>query len=161
MLVKMKRTAFDSLNHFALGWACIEPTIQQIRGKNLTIKSQVYEQLTSGQRALLMFWIIYGHTRNGVAQFYDEVGLLLSQIDIWSELKKGLDHFKDSEMISLIGEMENLYRALDGNKYSDDSEFHATLNRLDSALQKIIPSTFKKISDYIRNNPSEFVQLDK
>lgn len=69
MLVKMKRTQFNSLDHITLAWKCIEPTIQQIRGKNLNVKSQVYAQLTQGQKALLMFWILYGHTRNGVARF--------------------------------------------------------------------------------------------
>ncbi|OPX81436.1 MAG: hypothetical protein A4E52_02206 [Pelotomaculum sp. PtaB.Bin013] len=35
MLVTMERQIFKSFDHVALGWACIEPTIQQIRGKIL------------------------------------------------------------------------------------------------------------------------------
>jgi len=89
--IYIKRLDFNSLNDKVLGWTCIEPTIQKIQGKNISIKSQVYAQLTSGQKSLLLFWILYGHTRNGIIQFFDEVDYFLVNIDIWIEFK---DKFK-------------------------------------------------------------------
>ena len=66
MLVTTKRQVFDSLDHAALAWMCIEPTHLQIRGKTPTMKSQVIAQLTPGQQALLMFHVLYGHAGNSV-----------------------------------------------------------------------------------------------
>ena len=51
MLVTMKRQVFNSLDHVALGSVCIEPTLQQIRGKSPTVKSQVLAQKLHQQRA--------------------------------------------------------------------------------------------------------------
>lgn len=55
MLVKMRRQVFDSLEDTALRGACFEPFIPKIRGKDDTVKLQVYKELTTGQKALFMF----------------------------------------------------------------------------------------------------------
>lgn len=88
MSATMKWQLFDSLDDVELAKVSIEPTIQQIRGKALTVKARVYAQLTIGKRALLMFWILYGHSRNGMTQFFCEVDYLLSEM--WPELKAGM-----------------------------------------------------------------------
>lgn len=54
-----------------------EPTIQQVRGKNFVVKSEVYSHLTTGKRALLMFQMLYGHTSKGVEEFYSHLSYLL------------------------------------------------------------------------------------
>lgn len=176
MLVTMKRPVFDTLDDVALGWACIEPTIQQIRGKELNVKSQVYAQLTAGQRGLLMFWVLYGHARNGVAQFYSEVEYLLAHADLWSELKLGLSYFGDDAMLRLIEKMEGVYsvlvaknrlggaelRSACAQNLHGDSELPATVavDRLDVMYNETAPATLKRISAYIRKNPGEFVQIE-
>lgn len=38
VLVSMKSLVYDELDDEALGWACIKPTILQIRGKDPTVK---------------------------------------------------------------------------------------------------------------------------
>ena len=70
MLVRIKLKDFETLNASALIWTCIEPTIHKIRGKNFVVKSEAYSQLNAGQRALLMFQILYGPTSTGVGEFY-------------------------------------------------------------------------------------------
>lgn len=102
------------------------------------------------------------------------MAFLFSQIDPWTELKTGLGYFKDDEMVNLLKEMEEVYRVLKGRKQLDDSEMvrlanadldddpelYSKLNRLDSILQKIVPETIRRIGDYIRSNPNEFVELE-
>lgn len=109
MLVTMDRAAFEALDHAALAWARIESAILRIRGKEPKLKRQVCAELTAGQRALLMFWVLQGHARNGVAQSYQEVAYLLAEADIWRELKASLSYFGDEAMLRLVEEMERLY----------------------------------------------------
>ncbi len=165
---------FDSLDDVEFGKACIEPTIQQIRGKDLTVKARVYAQLAIGQRALLMFWILYGHSHNGVIQFYCEVDYLLSQTELWSELKTGMRFFGDDAMLGLLEEMERVYRVLESRisqerttrrnisakDINDDAGLYTSVCRLDAMYHEIAPATLKRVCAFIRNNPGAFIQIE-
>lgn len=169
MLVEIKRKTFNSLNDIDLGWACIEPTIQKVRGRDLNIKSQVYNQLTHGQQSLLMFWVLYGHSRNGIIQFYNEMDYLLTEIGIWPELRKSMLYFGNNDMLELLKEIENMYYILQRNQLenskmeiistNNDPELLLAVDQLDKKFHKIIQSLFKKIGKFIRENPNEFVYL--
>lgn len=174
MLVKMKRQVFDKLDDISLIWACIEPTIQQIRGKNFAVKSEVSTHLTTGQRALLMFQMLYGHTIKGVAEFYSHVSYLLSKKGVWSELKNGIEYFSDYSMMRLLGEMEEVYHVLEENYLKEgadcfniyisdidkNSELQTLIDRHDAMLLEILPTTINLIGTYIRSRPGEFVQFE-
>lgn len=69
MLAEIERKSFFSMDDRSLIWVCAEPTIRQIRGKDLAIKSEAYGTLNKGQQALLMFQILAGHSTYGVAEF--------------------------------------------------------------------------------------------
>ena len=173
MLVAMNHQVFDSLDEVSLIWACIEPTIQKIRGKNFAIKADAYTHLTIGQQALLMFQILYGHTSIGVTEFYCLIPYLPSKGGIWQELKKGMQHFEDYSMLQLLSKMERDYYALEEkalregiesldvciNNLGKDSELLSTIRQHDIIFNETIPKTIKLISSYIRNNPSEFIQF--
>ncbi len=175
MLVTMKRQLFESLGDIELANACIGPTIEQIRGKDVTVKARVYAQLTIAQRALLMFWVLYGHSQGGVAQFYCEVDYLLSQPEMWPELKAGMRFFGDDAMAELLEEMEQVYRVLESRisqenitrrnvsakDIDDDAELHTVVRRLDAMYREIAPATPKRVYAYIRNNPGEFLQIEE
>lgn len=122
MLVTMKQQVFGSLDDDSLIWACIEPTIQKIRGKDFSVKGNVYTELSVGQRALLMFQIIYGHTSNGITEFYCLVPYLPSGRGIWQELKKGMQYFGSYSMLKLLGEMERDYYALEEKSLAEGIE---------------------------------------
>lgn len=175
MLVTMRREMFESLDNAALAWACIEPTIQQIRGKPVKLKQQVYARLSGGQRALLMFWVLTGHAQHGVLQFYSEVSYLLAQADIWQEMKAGMGYFGADDMVRLIEEMEALYRALEANPLPGDTVWHgapaegglgnqpellAAVDRLDIMLRKIAPAAPQRIGAFIRRAPDQFVRIE-
>lgn len=155
MLVTVKRKDFEAMNDPSLIWTCIEPTIQKIRGKNFTIKSEAYLQLNEGQKALLMIQILYGHTLHGVEEFYSHLSYLLSNKGMWSQLKNGMLYFGAYDMIRLLDEMNTVYDDLKTGKLPS----YSTLSRLDVLLNEILPSVISMVGSYIRSNPEQFVQF--
>ncbi|OPX81435.1 MAG: hypothetical protein A4E52_02205 [Pelotomaculum sp. PtaB.Bin013] len=139
-------------------------------GKDFTVKSKVYEQLTLGQRALLMFWVLYGHAHS-TAEFYWFVSYYISELKVWPEIKSGIQYFGDDAMYRIYKEIEGVVKArnqeIRGKRrkdtvidLDDNSELFATVDRLYKLYPKIAPETIKRISTYIRNNPDEFVLLE-
>ena len=150
MLGMIDKQVFDSLEENALIWACIHPLIHEIRGKDPIIKTEVYSSLTKGQRALLMFQILYGHTREGAAELFGMEDLL-SIKGIWGELQNSMRFFGDNGMLSILQEMEDSYK----NRKNGRN----TMSSLDKKLQARMPETIKLICGYIRSNPAEFVRF--
>ncbi len=171
MLVTMKRQVLDSLDPAALGWACIEPTLQQIHGKKPTVKSQVLAQLTPGQQALFLFRVLYDHAGNSAADLYCWVSYLLKESETWSAIKAGSRYFGDDAMLQLLEEIEGSLEAMhpqgDAPRHDalpwdldDDLELFASMSQLNATFHNIAPETLKLIGEYIRNNPSEFVLIE-
>lgn len=161
MRVAINRHEFDTLESNTLAWACIEPVIQQIYAKDFTVKAQVYAQLTVGQRALLMFKMLHGHTNYGVTEFFDLIPHLPGQSQVWGELQSGMVYFGDEAMLHLLQKMEQVYHALKtGKQHADDLEFRAAVESLNERYFEVAPLTLKRIGAFIRNNPHEFVQIE-
>ncbi|NLI92921.1 MAG: hypothetical protein GX434_12210 [Peptococcaceae bacterium] len=166
ILVTIERKAFYFLGNPELGWACIEPTIKKIRGKNSTIKTQVYSELTKGQKALLMFRVLYDHARNSEEEFYSWINILLNEPHSWSEIKVGLRYFQDDSMLQFLDETEsflNKKNELLNNEHSQNRGISSLIypNGEDfySVFCKITQETINLIGTYIRNNPEEFVRF--
>lgn len=161
MLAAMNKELFNSLDNASIIWACIEPTIKKIRGKDFTVKRDAYDELTMGQRALLMFQIIYGHTSSGILQFFSYVPYVPSGKGIWHELKKAMEYFKDYSMLKIFSELEKDYLAFEEKIHAaDDPELVSAIEQHDKMYRDTIPETIKLIGTYIRNNPSEFVKFE-
>jgi hypothetical protein len=173
MLVTVKQKDFEEWNDTLLIWKCIEPTILQIRGKNFTIKSEAYSHLTAGQRALLMFQMLYGHTSTGIEDFFSHQSYLLSNQGVWSQQEKGMQYFGDCDMVQLLERMEAVYLSLTTEEFKANVEQHnvpitgidkgvelsETLSLLNKSLRDTLPLTIKRVAAYIRNNVDEFVQI--
>jgi len=158
-LLKIKRSSFESFDDKTLAWTCIEPIIEKIRGKNLSLKSHVYAQLTTGQQSLLYFWIVYGHAQHGILHFFKEVDYILSDTNSWNEMRNAFSHLGTNDLLNLIEKIENAYDFYIPNKDNFSSDFLLLIKNLDNAYSKIIPNALKQISNYIRNNPNEFVSF--
>lgn len=173
MLVAVKRKDFKEWNDSLLIWKCIEPTIQQIRGRNFVVKSEAYSRLTKGQRALLMFQMLYGHTSNGVEEFYSHQSYLLSNEGVWSQLKIGMQYLGDCDMVQILEKMDIVYHSLKTEELKESAEQHnassaatdknaelsSSMSLLNKSLSDTIPITIKLVATYIRNNAEEFVQF--
>jgi len=175
MLVTMKRQVFNSLDHAALGRACIEPTLQQMHRINLnpTMRSQVLAQLTPGQQALFLFHVLYDHVGNSAyaADFYWWVSHLLTEAKKWSGIKGGLRYFGDDAMLQLLEEIESLlgarHQQADAGQsdvlpwdLDHDPELFASISQFNATFHEISPMTLKLIGVYIRNNPGQFVLIE-
>jgi len=177
MRVAMKREAFDALAPGALAWEAIEPVMQAIRAKGPAAQSAEFAagfaaQLTSGQRALLPFWVLYGHSRSGITEFYDAIPDMPGQVAIWSKLKTAMRYFNDDTILQLVEDMETLYYNLVAENPQGDadrargsaewtSEHKAQLTQFNLLLQEALPAAIPRIGMYIRNHPGEFVLIEE
>ncbi|NUU62124.1 hypothetical protein [Paenibacillus agri] len=167
-LVTVKQHDFDALDDERLGWICMEPTFQQIRGKEMSVKTQVISQLTKGQQALCMFSVLYDHAKNSVSEYYAWISILLDTPGYWSSVTEGLHFFSDTSMISLLDETKEVLEARNrrlGVQWSDatfkdldqDHELLDTVTLLFERFLTLSQGSLQQISAYIRLNPQEFV----
>ena len=92
---------------------------------------------------------------------------LIKNGDIWSELERGMRYFDDEDMLKVLKEMENMYHILQRKQLESsgieiidlDPELQKSVDQLNQNFQKVIPSSFKKIGEFIRKNQDEFVYL--
>jgi len=156
----IRRQIFDSLDDRQLIWTCIEPTIDEIRGRDYATKAEAYIQLNPGQQALLMFQVLYGHTTHGAAEFYNHLAYLLPNQGVWSALKNGIQYFEDNELLRLLGEMEKVYHQIEKGTAIGTPDLQTMINNLDKAIGEQIPKTLKAVGDYIKEHPSDFVIIE-
>jgi hypothetical protein len=171
-LVKITKNDFDSLSDERLGRFCMEPTFRQIRGKNVTFKTQVISELTKGQQALCMFRVMYDHARNSTAEYYCWMSYLLDQSGYWSGVMGSLSFFGDRSMLRLLEETKETIRARNlklGLNWSDaaikhlddDPDLQSATGRLFERFQVINVDSLHSIASFIRSHPDEFVQIEK
>ncbi|MBS4211203.1 MULTISPECIES: hypothetical protein [Neobacillus] len=166
----MKRHFFDSLEDEALGGACFEPYIPLIRGRDTKVKEELYQKLTTGQKALFMFYAYFNHAKNSIEEFYWWGAYYYAQPRAWKAIKNGLEYFGANEMMCLFVKLEQLFEA--GNfsrsiedfnvSYNDiekDPELMESIALLNIDFTEISPKTLKDIGEKIRSNPSEYIQI--
>src|SRR5260221_3763464 len=149
MLVTMTRNEFESFEPRALIWACIEPTIGQVKAKSFEVKAQVSAQLSARQQALLMFQIMYGHTQFqqgleaiGIAELFGVIPYLPGQSRIWSSLKSSMRYFGDDAMLKLLEQMESHYFEADAEWHvaDIDRKFQKPISQLDALFHDVMPA---------------------
>jgi hypothetical protein len=169
MLVTMKRQVFDALDDTALGRACIEPTLEQLHGSGLAMRTErphILAQLTPGQMALFLFRVMYEHAGNSAPDLYCWASSALKEERRWSGIKGGLRFFGDDAMLELLGEMEVTLGASHKQgdalpwDLDDDPALFASMNRFNARFHEITARTLKLIGEYIRNKPGQFVLIE-
>ncbi|MBP2115493.1 hypothetical protein [Paenibacillus silagei] len=167
-LVTMDRITFESLSAERLGWACMEPTFQQIRAKSPEVKNEAISHLGRGQRALCMFRILYGHSSNSAEEYYGWICYLLDQPGHWEGVLEGLQYFGDFALIQLLEESKGIFAARNrrvGRGWGEaaipdlntDSELQTAVSGLYTRYQQITSGSLRIIAEYIRANPEQFV----
>jgi len=74
-------------------------------------------------------------------------------------MRNAFSHLGTNDLLNLIEKIENAYDFYIPNKDNFSSDFLLLIKNLDNAYSKIIPNALKQISNYIRNNPNEFVSF--
>lgn len=164
MLVTGKQKDFEALDDVSLIWTCIAPAMQQARGKNFAVKSEAYSHLTIGQRALFMFQVMYGHTTKGIEEFYSNLAYLLSNKDVWSQLKKGMQYFGDHNMMQIVERMEVLRESAEQDiiltaGFDRNIELYSAISLINKSFSDTLLRTIRRVAAYIRDNPDEFVKI--
>lgn len=59
LLVELSRQEFEELDGAGLMMACIEPTVQQVRGQHPSMKTERINKLNKAQQSLFMFRLLY------------------------------------------------------------------------------------------------------
>ncbi len=151
----MTRNELSEINDEQLIWACAQPLIWQVRGKDPLTKARFMKTLSEAQRALFLFQVMYGHAHHGMALFFQQIAYIAESMDYWAALKSSMRYFDDTDMLNLIGKMEEAYHA-----QAKGIECGEQLNELDEKYGQRIPLTLERIGAYIRNNPAEFIKLE-
>lgn len=88
-----------------------------VRGKDITTKTEMYQQLNEGQKGLYLFYSFHNHAKT-IEEFYWFSSYYILEIQSWSGIKSGVQYFKDFEMVDLLEQMEDLImqRSEDMNK---------------------------------------------
>lgn len=164
----MDRNTFHTLSDERLGWACMEPTFQQIRAKSPEVKNEAISHLGGGQKALCMFRILYGHSSNSAEEYYGWICYLLDQPGYWEGVLEGLRFYGDKALIELLEESKAIFAARNwqlGRSWGDaaisdlgaDGELQAAVSGLFMRYQQITAGSLRIIAEYIRANPEQFV----
>ena len=154
MIIQMAKNQFDSLDIGALGHACFEPIVpiyqQAMKGRGdksqQEVRTEFYQSLSHGQRALFMFFSYYDHAIRSLEEFVRISHHYLSA-QIFGAVKRGAEFFHDDNMLYLLFEIE---QAIAESK-------HSLLPQLYNRLQEIAPKTLEIIGISIKENPTEFI----
>lgn len=169
-LVSMTALRFETMNDEQLGWACAEPTLVSVRGKDMRAKSDALTGLTDGQRALCMFRVLYDHAKHSAMEYYGWIAYLLDKSDYWRGVMSGLEFFEDEPMIALLKESEEYLATRNrrlGKSWADltvgdlaeDAELERTVGTWYRQFHEIADESLSAIARYIRANPDCFVIL--
>ncbi|MDQ0195570.1 hypothetical protein [Paenibacillus wynnii] len=152
-----------------LSWLCIEPVLISVRGKTLTTKSEVYNQLNEGQRALYLFYAFHNHVQSNV-ELYWFAAYFMNELKAWKGLKDGIAFFKDNEMLMLMEQLETIienknkdvngiWREAFPSDLEKDMNLSDSINQIYSEYQVSVLLTIQAMNSYIRNNKDDFIKL--
>lgn len=148
----MTREMLGRLDDESLCRRCVEAVIESIRGTPMNVRQRIYEGLTKGQQALLAFWILFSHGKDGLATFRAQVDHLATHPGFWEQLGKGARRLQFEEMSHLIDELQRLQRP--GAAASQER-----LAELGASLQQVVMQGVHVAAAYIRSHHDDFVQM--
>ncbi|MBW5448256.1 hypothetical protein GE107_19605 [Cohnella sp. CFH 77786] len=167
----MSKREFESLDDERLGWACAEPALVQIRGKDMSVKTRVIAGLNEEQRALCMFRVLYDHAKHSAGEYYAWVSYLQASPDYAAGVAGGLRFFGDDSMIALLDETRGFLEARNrrlGITWNDaaipdldrDPELAGAVDAFYARFLRCASGSLRRIAAYIRSHPEKFAVLE-
>lgn len=166
MLIRIMQ---EDLERDNLSWLCIEPMLLSVRGKNVNAKSDLYDQLNEGQKALYLFYAFHNHA-NTISEFYWFATYFISELKAWNGIKDGILFFGDQEMLTVLKQIEGIIE--DKNKRADgtwreasptdlekDIDFSDTVKTIFNKYQLVVRKTIQEMNSYIRTNKEDFLAI--
>ncbi len=152
--VRMTKKELATLADAALCEKCVRPAALAMRGQGMAVRDQVYGALTSGQRAVFMFWVVYAHGLHGWTQVYMELPHLVGQDSFWLEIKLAAKHLELQEMLELTEAFERHMREARAANKPLGTQY-------DERLSKALSRDLHTVAAYIRANPGMFFELEE
>lgn len=164
MRVIINEENLDSLNNEELIQICMEDIIREIRGKNPEVKSEIYKQLTDGQKIAFAFKVMFDHSKT-VEEFYWYALYLMSELNAWPEMKSKAQLFGDTKLVAIYERIE--IALAESKRLETDGNWKVTLsvvitndlvNGIFNEYSRVSEESIELIGDYIRQNLYEFIQ---
>jgi len=140
-----------------------------VRGKDLTTKTEMYQQLNEGQKGIYLFYSFHNHAKT-IEEFYWFSSYYILEFRSWNGIKSGVQFFKDAEMFELLEEIEVLIvkRNKDikkGQQVSPtDLEIDNTLlnevKKYFDRYNEISEKTINHMNQWIINNKNDFFEMN-
>ncbi|ADM71154.1 hypothetical protein GMA19_03349 [Paenibacillus polymyxa E681] len=149
-----------------LSWLCIKPMLLAVRGKDLSTKSEMYNQLNEGQKGLYLFYSFHNHTKT-LEEFYWFSAYNINELKSWNGIKKGLNYFKDAALSELLDDIETLIVEQNGLKKTvsptdleNDQELMNDIKILYEKYMDYSETSINRMNDWIKANREEFIETD-
>lgn len=149
-LIDLPPKALQTYDDEELCRVCIEPAIVAVRAQPLDVRLRVFAKLTTGQQALLGFWVIYTHGRSGWSALYMQLPHLVGHDEVWSRLVGAAERLGLPDLADSIHAAERVLLSRNPDRRA--------LAELDRQLVQLLPSALKRVAAFIRTHASEFVR---
>ncbi len=138
---------------------CAAPIVRRMHDADPVARRAVVPSLSEDQGALLAFWILFVHVDDGLAGFCRAHAHRLVDSDFWTLVQTGLR--QDAALFTIVARLRNLVEravvAAPGGDYGwlelMDKE---DLDRLEAEFEKAIPTSLRRMADYIRAHADSF-----
>lgn len=159
----------DSISTAELFMLAVKPIALEIHsGKGPDHKYDVYKELTDGQRAAFMFWVLYSHAPDEVL-FYTWVPYMRQpKPDYWNQLRVGMKLIECTEVLLFMDKCEEVFSVLEKKKSAladfkmtdlEDTILKQEIQKLFIEFWELAPRTIEIIGIYIKNHANDFLRI--
>ncbi|WP_458120851.1 hypothetical protein [Paenibacillus sp. Z6-24] len=161
MKVKLNQTDLESES---LSWICIEPMLLAVRGKDFLAKSEMYNQLSEGQKGLYLFYSFHNHTQT-LEEFYWFSAYHINELKSWNGIKRGLKYFNAVDLSKRLEDIEILMmeQGKEGKEISptdleNDPKLKDRVRALHKKYKNNSKTTIQIMNGWIKANKTEFIE---
>lgn len=152
-----------------LAWLSIEPYTQEIRGKDPKSKRALFEQLSSGQKAIFMFYVLHNHVESP-EQYYWFASYYVGELQLWPALLRGMEYLRDEQMLAVYKQLEEIVERRNRLQNGEWREALAADLEQDALLRQEIgesfslynlyaPETIQRMNGYVQDHLAEFIEV--
>jgi len=130
---------------------CVAPVIPKFRGRPLHNRLEEADTLSTGQRMLFAFWLLYTYGSAGWFALCERLAHVIASDHFWASLLAACDYFRLPELRAVIVEFEALR--------SEPEQNSLRVKALDAALARLRPVALREVAERVRCEPDEFVHV--
>ncbi|MFS0724402.1 hypothetical protein [Paenibacillus sp. 1P07SE] len=157
MKVKLDPLAVDSKD---LSWLCVKPMLLAVQGKDLATKTDMYNQLSEGQKGLYLFYSYHNHTKT-LEEFYWFSAYHINELKSWDKIKNGLKYFKEMNLPELLEEIEMLIDdAVSPTDLENDKKLSKDVKNLYEKYNLYSEICINRLNEWVKANRTEFFGID-